>query len=588
MADSLIDFGKMANDLQGFERTRIYEQNSLQQVEQNRLQERSLKLNDDHAKMSALINIHESPIVQANPALGDNVLLNILQLAAPEFTKAVDVKPLIPQSRMLIKNAVDGMQSGDQRKTQEGFLALATHLSPENFEKMYKAVESFAKLPEAMQTMKARANLNQARAEKISNNQARVNAGVGPYAEGVQDFDEVLRHLDNPDFVRSQKIYQLSQPDQRRQLPRPDGAPQVAEKANQRAQEYSTRADNADAMLRAEENGTPLPENVTTRGLIEVRDVGRSLSAHYDTLGQWALNPYDDSAIKSAKQAQASIIRTRKDLNDLDHATTNDRIDNARDALNRNLTNDELKRTHEKSVMAAQSETLKTFGRTPDEKDLADVATKHGVSPADILPGLANPANKGKLTIDLSRPTPPVTTKLQEDVIGLKPLLSTIDYIRAQVKKDPTSVGSVGAIQRFMGGIGQQVRDVALTEFHKDKNINPKTKARLEKMFDTAAADNVLASTIGLTYKYARVLSGPGQMSDKDLSQAEAMVGGLGKAGGSTQFLNHLNFLELDARQKASQSSEILKSGRIPSVEITPETVREMSIEDILQKLGEP
>ena len=181
-----------------------------------------------------------------------------------------------------------------------------------------------------------------------------------------------------------------------------------------------------------------------------------------------------------------------------------------------------------------------------------------------------DPTKKGKLGVEITTPTTAVRTDLQKDVLALEPLLETTSKLREVVEQHPESVGVTGNIIRFMGGMGQQFQAAALSSFQRNDKIAPEAKLKLMKKLSTKAEDDLEAYSIGLTYEMARVLSGTGVLSDKDIEQAERLVSPLRSMRGADQFLNHLAVIENKAYSSARASSKVLQSGKVPVVRDAP------------------
>lgn len=177
-----------------------------------------------------------------------------------------------------------------------------------------------------------------------------------------------------------------------------------------------------------------------------------------------------------------------------------------------------------------------------------------------------------------------------EDIQNLGLAQQTIDDLRDIVEKNPTAVGAVGGVQRFFAGMGQQVHDVARAAFAQDKNLDPKAKQRLQQMLDTKPADELEALTIGLTYRVARAVSGPGVLANQDVEFAERMVGGLKSASGSVQFMNKLGIIEREMRRRARSARSLLETKGRPQGEAAPanKPLSEMTIEELMRELQPP
>lgn len=227
-------------------------------------------------------------------------------------------------------------------------------------------------------------------------------------------------------------------------------------------------------------------------------------------------------------------------------------------------------------------------GQPPDERAILKMTTTlmgdprfKGLNREEIKQGLP----KGKTIIGIELPRT-VQAEAIKDVQNQELAQLTIDDLRDIVEKNPTAVGSVGGVKRFLAGTGQQVRDLARAAFAQDTNINPKAKQRLTSLLDTKPDDELEALTIGLTYRVARAVSGAGVLSDNDIAFAERLVGGLRGASGSQQFLNHLGVIEREMRRRSRSARGLLESKQGASG-AGQKSLQDMSINELLQQLGQ-
>lgn len=536
MADSLIDFGQMAQNLQGFERNRIYEQNSLQQTEQNRLQGVQLKQNQDRMRLDGLVRLKDDPTVKASQELGDRVLMEIVGVAAPELKD--QALTLIQKGRASMWKAVQGMQSGDADRTALGILEVATTLSPDDAKKLEESVLTIPKMAEAMKTLRSRNALNEARTEDLHNKTAEVEAGHFKYGQAVRDFALPLSQTEDPKFIRALKsAHVLGQ--EKSELSRDtllagplsfynsqDWTVRV-QQMEMRATEYATQARQAQENLILLEKGTPSPDGKTKRELEHIITANQDLSDGYMEFVKWGDHPLNSEALGAARRAQRTIEARKKELDTLNQSTSAKRAEIASDALTRNLDNDERKRLAEQSIKKASTAALKRFGYTPTSSQLAEVASEFQVNPKDIIVG--DPAKAHTQKVEISNVTGPLgghDEEVQHKAISAgEDVIRYTDRMAALIEKNPKIIGGGASIGTSVAGLVQQMR--AATGLSPVGMLGELSRADPDgaKFINTKTRDQLVALNELMVYKMAKTLDQSGALDINVVKHARESLG---------------------------------------------------------------
>ena len=358
MPESLIDFGQIAQTMQGFERNRIYEENSIQQREQNRLHALQLKQNAEHMQLGGLLKLADDPTISANPAKKNQVLSAAWKLAGlpdvdvRDFQRGLDAR----------QEHLQGLLENDPAKAADAFVKVAASASPTELKQLTDAAKDYHTLRDRIENVNAMQQYDQARFDKLHANQAKVDIGLFPYAQGVRDFTAALHGTDQKEFMTNMLMFSKLGPEKGKAIATPPMAATTAKNANDLAERYSQIADQAKMQLTLLENGQPLAKGQHKRDFVEQVEVGSRMAEAYDTLGQWALNPYDKTTLKAARTAKSTIEGYRKELDKLDAANKSENIAVARDSLSFKQSEAGIKHFHEQAVSEAQI----NFGKSVD------------------------------------------------------------------------------------------------------------------------------------------------------------------------------------------------------------------------------
>lgn len=589
MPVEMIDFGKFAQTAIAFQNLQetirrndlgaqglTLEQGRLEaQREQNKIEQQ--KAIQGHFKN--LLELANDPRVKSNPSLSDQVLSEAGRVAGiPQFSPET-----IQRGRDYQRNMLDAMANGTPEAAHDAFIELQVLAGPKDAETMVKSVGEFQKVREYSANVEAMRQAQAARFEKVQSTMSKVNVWAVPLSDAVRDFTVALDKTDTLEFKgamkESEKLPTVKERDERAWAsliaigreatvqefakPRMDG---LVRMATGKAAQFVEQIGRDRQLLALAQAGEPLPPGVSKRDLIERITLSQTMVDSYSDLSEWARTPFDPQAVQKAQAARDLIVSQKKQLDNAKSHAQEEIVAIRKEAQAHAFDKDAKKAEHEKQVGLAQAEILEKYGYTPQAGQIAEVALKHQVSPSEILPGLADPAKKGKLEVDLLAPTPAVRTDLQNEVRGLDSLLDTTAQLRSIVTAHPEAVGVTGNIIRFMGGLGQQTQAASMALFQADKNMTPEARRQMMAKFSTKPEDDLEAYSIGLTYRMARVISGTGVLSDKDIAEAERLVSPLKSMRGADQFLNHLNVIEHEAYSKAHAASKILQSGQVPKV----------------------
>lgn len=470
----------------------------------------------------------------------------------------------------------------DQAGLEQGIIDLSLRF-PDLAMKNLELLQKTQGLTEKAEAHKMTLELNAERLRALQQQDAAVTAARYTYQPVLDQFDAHLRV-----FEKGRSLYDKSEsarqalirtnPDLRRffdELRDRIDVSAMMETEARKEEEYWA------AQLRAVDQG----QSQADPSLIELRRVSAHRVAEARKREQQWLRGLQRS--QWSKADLEAFEQARQELADamVDVTKQSKQIANERLALQTRKFDEQSR--YNQQVALAQAHALKHYGFAISAEDLSGVAQQYGVKPSDILPALSDPSKKGRVSVELS---PTVKTNLQENVVKFRSVQDTITDIRKIVEAHPEAVGFSGNLRRAFGGVAQQVYASARSAVRSDMRMTDTAKARLTKLFGTKPEDELEALSIGLIYKFARLLSGQGVMSDMDIRNAERMVSPLRSWIGSDQFLNHLNVLEREATRIAKESEEMLRAGSVLKDAPPGRTKRqasELSDEELIRELYE-
>lgn len=580
MADkSLIDFGSAGRLALGLENLRV-------QDEQNALLEQRNTIREQSNRLNALMKLSEDPSVRANPDQLDGVLTLAGQLAgapsiSPESLRA---------SRRNMREMLGAMASGDPVRAHEGLVQAFITFKPDDAERVMKAVENAPLVQERLRSLQAMRQLHEQKFDTVHQLTAQIEAGERPLTQAVTDFTTILHGTDTPDFrsvVKAAKV--LQRPDgttradiaalatsQRTKLFQSEAFQQDAKVAAEAATRLNTLAGETEALITAHEKGAALPPNTTKRDLEARLAVATTLGDAYTTLGQWAADPFHGEKLKAAKGAEKTIVAKRAEIEEMKKTEARTRTEIAQDSLSFRQSEAGQKHAYNTAVATAQADVLERFGRTPEPSQLAQVARQYRVKPDDILPGLTDPAKKGKLEVGIRLGQEDVSRNLKM----IESAQGVIDYtndLRDLIKSSPAIVGKSAQFGTAIAGAGQQLRAIAQLDPQAAKFLNTKTRDSAESLYEI------------LVYLQARSMDPVGVLDIKVVQHARDVLGDMNAfTTGPAQMQNKLDVVTSNAERNLRRARRTLTGGVQASLTDEPvanKAVGEMSEEELLRAI---
>lgn len=228
----------------------------------------------------------------------------------------------------------------------------------------------------------------------------------------------------------------------------------------------------------------------------------------------------------------------------------------------------------EQRIARAQAELQKA-----GSKDRAgEIAAKHKVKVTDILGALEDPTQKGKVSIDVGRPTVPVVTASQKALTQLEGTENLITELRKNVKQ--SNVGLVGMFRKGAAGLEAQIRGAAEGITGEIASRGDQVNARL--FFDPSLPTmEVLSNT--LAYKIAA--SENDRVSNEDFKQVKTRLGLDDLTGDAPAVLARLDAIEKQLHFEKSVHRRIV--GKFPKDPQAPPTadLSKASNEDLFKML---
>lgn len=556
------------------------------QEEQNRLYRERSGINEKNDKLNVLMKLADDPAIRANPDQLDGVLTVAGQLAGVPSISRESLRA----SRTGIQDMLAGLASNDPAKSHEGLVKAFVTFKPDDADRVIKAVENAPLMQERLLSVQAMRQLNEQKFARVHELTAQIEAGERPVTQAVTDFSTILHGTDTPDFrsvVKAAKV--LQRPDgtsradisalaqsPRTKLFQSQAFQQDAQVASQAAERLNTIAGETEAALDAHRNGAALPKETTKQDLNARLNVAVALGDAYTTLGQWANDPFNGEKLKAAKSAEKTIVAKRAEIEELKKTEARTRTEIAQDSLTFRQSEAGQKHTYNTAVAHAQTEVLEQFGRTPDPSQLAQVAKRYSVKPDDILPGLADPAKKGKLEVGIRLGQEDVSRNLKQ----IESAQGVIDYtndLRDLIKSNPAIVGKGAQFGTAIAGAGQQLRAIAQLDPQAAKFLNTKTRDNAESLYEI------------LVYLQARSMDPTGVLDVKVVQHARDVLGDMSSlTTGPSQMMNKLDVVTSNAERNLRRSRRLLKGGAATALTddaVAAKPVGEMTEEELLRAI---
>lgn len=565
-SNSLIDFGNIASMgislghlEQQTRRNDTYEQNSILQKQQNDLETQRLQETGDARKMNFFLKMADDPRIKAS-GMADQALMKAWEIGTQgkgvQFSeRGFDV------GRQQLRKTLDAMANGNRQEAQDGFLELQVTQGPDDAAKMVKGLEDTGKLAAQSENIESMRQLQAARFEKIHDAQSKITAGELPFSQGIRDFDTLLQGTDSPDFTRIAKAA-AKVPAAQGVHPRTIGAglaagyPEVAAFGGpqyEHARDTASHAARSVAdqmaqhqqtldLYQADPTGAPLLKGSTERDYIEKIEAGRTLLDSYTKMATWADNPYNLTALKQAKAAQATLVQKRKDLDGLKASTSQEIINIRQQAQSFRETEAGKKHVGEQAQNHGQSVYLDRLavGDSPvDAARRATIATqeKYGVIPDSSK--FADPSKKNTLSVNRNDLTTAMATSTQQHLTGLESTLNVIGNLKATVSQG--NIGLAAALKSTAYGFTAQIKGLAETtgmeaRTAKHQDFTP------SKWFDPSLSTvDLLANT--LAYRIINQEQG-GRVSDKDFIEMKKRLNISSLMAGKEDVVQRLTTME--------------------------------------------
>lgn len=589
MAGSIIDMGEVGRMALGFanlEETR----------RRNDLFERRAKTDEDELgvqrqrmqqqQFTNLMKLADDDRVRSNPELGISILQEASKAAGGPVLSAESIRRGMDQKRAML----DNMQRGNREQAQDALIELQVFSSPEDAKKIVDSVSSVQKMSEYTENVESLRQLQQARFEKLHGGMAKVNAGTLPYSSAAKDFVVALNGVDTPAFTKAMRLTETMKgkeplvPGRVAKIVNDQDLTQlvgpqmkgIEQYANQSAQQHIQKAQEIKQRLDLIDLGEKLPEGMTRQDLVEQRLVSQDLGQAYATMGEWSQDPFNKSKLKGVRAAKMTIENSLKSLGDLKLKSQEEAVQIRRDAQSFRETEAGQKHTHEKNIAAAQSDVLGKFGYTPSAEAVAAVARQYNVAPSEIMPGLADPAKKGKLDVGIKLGQEDVSRNLKA-IDSAQGVVDFTHELRERIEKNPAIVGAGAKIGTALAGSGQQLRAIAGLDPSAAKFLNTKTRDEAESFYEI------------MVYLQARSMDPSGVLDIKVVENARKVLGDINSfTAGPKQLLNKLGVVQANAERNIRRARRTLKGGVASALTDAPDPEKQlgqMSEQELMQMI---
>lgn len=558
MADSLIDFGKIAQLSQNNIQNAISLGWLQQRNEQNDIRQQRADMADVQAKQTAMMNLHklgQDPVILSTPGAKAQIYDQIGKIAGAPALNLANIQ-LGDQAK---EQYIAGLVSGDQERVRSGLHGLLMAAPSEDVDRTVKALAGMGKAHEDALKLQAWREENAAKVQELQEKNARVNIAKPLYASTSAEFRDALRGTDSPQFKTWQS---LQSKDPSKDLAGKLGvlggkAGNKALQASAEADRYLNQAQQAQKLLTDADHGIDLPEGVTKANLHAVIETSGALGGAYRSMQEWYEKPLDKDKLAGAKAAYRTIEARRIDTEALDKNAQAETLKHQQEALafkqseaDSQHADDQRKQAYDANLAKAQAESLKKYGYSPAPADLSKVATKYGVKPSDLMHGLSDPEKKGKLEVGIVKMGQEDMSRQFKTIESAQHALDYISDFRDVIKENPSIVGRPAQLGAAMAGAGQQLRALVSKDPAAAKFLNTKPRDNAEALYEM------------LVYAQARTMDSSGPLDLKVVENARKVIGDLNSfTTGPQQMLNKLDTIERQASKSMRSARQRLSGG---------------------------
>lgn len=568
MADSLMDFGNIAQLAQNNLRNAMQIRQMDMQEQQYGLQERrtavdekQLKINQQSAqtaRLNSIKSIMEHPLVQNNEGLQDQLFASI----APELGIPTEgLGDRLTQSRKDRMDLLSATVGNDPAKAEAATIKLMSGMDNEAAGKFLKNIESIPGLHAKAQLAKQQIEVNEAKFSELRQNQAIVNEGRGPLTALSAILRDQTGVLGTPEYKKAMGIYKtlgkksILDPSDRTLTEKEKGplknlmsgnADRLAENIEPEIMRWQHQLDTANRALIDMEHGVKQPGQMKEQLTARIATAGPILGALRD-MQEFYRDPLNSEKAALAQHAAKTIEGRRVELEAMDK-----KLDAQRMSLV-NLANEKFdyKQGQDNAIALGQQE----YFALPDQQKTGQAAARIA---SKITQDTGVPIKVSDIMKDPNAPSTAVKIDMTQEKEEAKKVGGGFgeQFITLQ-KADVDSRSKMAKYDRMdqlLKGMETGKLAPAMTSV---QAIAESLGLSVDKSLPAKQAFESLAGEIALSLRNPSGGAGmPGALSDKDLSFLQSMTPDLAKTTAGNRMIIDT------ARKLAKRDQEIAKLAR--------------------------
>lgn len=569
MADSLLDFGNIAQLAQGNLRNAMQMHQMGLQEQQLGLQDRRTAVDEQQldinrqsaqtARLNSIKSIMDHPLVQNNPQLQDQVFSTI----APELGIPTEgLTDNLTQSRKDRMELLAATVGNDPQKAEAATIKLMAGMDNEAAGKFLKNIESIPGLHAKAQLAKQTMEINEAKFAELRQNQAIVNEGRGPLTALSSELRNQIRGLETPQYKAMQSIYKqtgkqgalLDSAD--KTFPAKSKEPlqhlldgnstRLADNLEPEILRWQHQLDTANRALIDMDHGMKQPGQMKEQLTARIATAGPILGALRD-MQEFYKDPLNNEKAELAKHAYKTIEARRVELEAMDKKLDTQRMNLV------NLANEKFdyKQGQDSAIALGQQE----YFSLPDKQKNGQAAARIA---AKITQETGVPVKVSDITKDPNAPESSIKIDLTQEKAESKKVGEGFgEQFMALQKADIDSrfkMAKYDRMDQLLSGIETGKLTPAMASIQALANS---LGLEVDKSLPSKQAFAALAGEIALTLRNPSGGAGmPGALSDKDLSFLQSMTPDLAKTTEGNKLIIGT------ARKLAQRDQEIAKIAR--------------------------
>lgn len=559
MADSMMDFGKVANLAMGVSRLAIAEESNRLQAQRNAFQEQhyedqadlqreAQRLDAKRLQQTAAIKgSDELDKIMAHPTVATNRVkqAELLRAKATMLEQGLGVKIPMPDQEELMGGyeSMDRLIKTIRDGTPEQRMEAATNAfasNPQYFSKVFDDMKKAGDLSTHMEELKIKMDLHRTQLQALNQKNAKASLQSNFYTQHVSALGATSSLVTDARFAEHLRKLQSFEQEKAKQIYL-DMHPDFKEAWDKKVQgELSTLPAITDSLKdEIDAKWDTIRQRQAADGeapkeLIDEVAGYESVYAARQAQAAFLADPYNKQNWKNLKAAEQNVQvlngRAGKQLSDI--------ADQRTQIMREKLDN---KQQTGLAESALQESFINHLNDGMDDNQALGQAIKavrkqYPNVPFDATKVL-NPNKKGRSQIEIKMPN----DVLGQNLKAIDAAQSTIDYadeIMERIQKNPSIVGKGASLASSFAGAGQQLRALVGMDPAAAKFLNTKTRDDAESFQEL------------LVYMQAKSMDPSGALDIKVVQHARDVVGNLsGWATGPEQVMNKLRTVKDNAQR---------------------------------------